>query len=332
MNDIPVLSTPVARPRVPVVLLFFGLIFLGGLCGLLYVFHLNTAPSSFPVGTRISIPQGATLTSISTILEQSSVVRSSFLFRAVIISRNKENALHAGEYLFPEALSALRVADALIDQEVRIAPQKITIPEGSTVADFDRIISDALPHIEPGDIAREVEGKEGALFPDTYFIEESSSAHEVVTLLEETFTTKLAPLAEAITASGFTAEEVIILASLVEREAKDEESMRIVSGILQNRLAMHMPLQVDATFDYLYDKESAELTLADLQTQNPFNTYRNRGLPPAPIASPGMQAIEAVLFPSKTAYIYYLTDAEGVFHYAETFDEHKKNKARYLRN
>jgi len=296
------------------------------------VLVLNTAPSSFPVGTRIAIPEGSTLTSISRILAEAQVVRSAFLFRTLVISYNKENALHAGEYLFPEPLSTLGVVRVLISQEVQIPPQKVTIPEGSTLADFDKIISDALPRIESGDISKAAEGKEGALFPDTYFMEESSTAEEVVALLRETFTTRLAPLEESIAASGFTQEEVIILASLVEREANDEESMKIVSGILQNRLAMNMPLQVDATFDYVYDKESSELTLDDLQSNHPFNTYRNRGLPPSPIASPSMRAIEAVLFPIDTAYVYYLTDDEGIFHYAETFDEHKVHKARYLRN
>ena len=89
-------------------------------------------------------------------------------------------------------------------------------------------------------------------------------------------------------------------------------------------------LQVDATLDYLLDKTSAELTLDDLQIDSPFNTYVYRGLPPAPISNPGLESIEAVLYPEETEYLYYLTADDGTFYYAKTFEEHKKNKARYL--
>ena len=105
----------------------------------------------------------------------------------------------------------------------------------------------------------------------------------------------------------------------------------MVSGILQNRLREDMPLQVDATFHYINGKASHELTVDDLEMDSPFNTYKYVGLPPAPIANPGLESIQAVLSPTETNYFYYLTALDGTFHYAKTFEEHKKNKEKYLR-
>jgi UPF0755 protein len=107
--------------------------------------------------------------------------------------------------------------------------------------------------------------------------------------------------------------------------------MRLVSGILQNRLTENLPLQVDATFEYILGKTSAELTLDDLKMESPYNTYTNLGLPPTPIANPGLVAINAVLNPTPSDYFYYLTGSDGNFYYAKDFETHKKNKARYLR-
>ncbi len=142
---------------------------------------------------------------------------------------------------------------------------------------------------------------------------------------------KMAPLRDSIATSSFSETEIIIIASLLEREANDDTSMRMVSGIIQNRLDIGMPLQIDATLDYLLDKASHELTLDDLEIDSPYNTYVYKGLPPTPIANPGLTAIRAALEPTASSYLYYLTDDEGVFHYAETHEEHTANKARYLR-
>ena len=123
---------------------------------------------------------------------------------------------------------------------------------------------------------------------------------------------------------------MIILASILEREANDEQSMKIVSGILQNRLKHGMALQVDASIEYVLDKSLSALTSEDLKIDSPYNTYLHTGLTPTPIGNPGLQAIDAVLHPAKTEYLYYITDADGHFHYAKTFEEHKRNVTKYL--
>jgi UPF0755 protein len=149
--------------------------------------------------------------------------------------------------------------------------------------------------------------------------------------MEEHYEASIAPLRGTMESRGYTEDEVIILASILEREANDETSMRMVAGILENRLRDDMPLQVDAVFQYYTGKGSSDLTLEDLTTDTPYNTYTNIGLPPQPIGNPGLMAIEAVLNPTPSDYYYYLTGDDGEFYYAKTFEEHKRNKARYLR-
>ncbi len=302
------------------------------LCGFLIVaalWYANTPRPSFPAGERVSIPEGSSLTYIAALLDEHKVVRSALLFRTMVSLLGGEAKIHAGVHVFQDPLSTYGVARALLGQETSVPPVRVTIPEGSTLAEFDTIITTALPHIAPGTIAGMV-GEEAVLFPDTYFFRESSTAEEVIEALREHQEAKITPLRERIAAQELTEEEVLILASILEREANDETSMRLVSGILQDRLTIGMPLQVDAPFYYLLGKESAELTPEDLALDSPFNTYLYPGLPPEPINSPGIMAIEAVLDPTPSPYLYYLTDHEGNFYYAQTFDEHKENKAKYL--
>ncbi len=292
--------------------------------------YSNMPRASFPAGERVTIPEGASLTYIAAILDEHQIVRSAFLFRMFVSLLGGESSIHAGGHIFQEPLSTFEVAKALLGQETAVPPVRITIPEGSTLKDFDAIITTALPHIPPGTIESLV-GAEGTLFPDTYFFREDATAEEVIATLREQEDAQLSALDEKIKESGLSQDEVVILASILEREANDEESMRLVSGILLDRLKIGMPLQVDATLYYLLGKESHQLTPDDLVVDSPFNTYLYPGLPPTPIGSPGVMSIGAVLNPESSPYLYYLTDSDGNFHYAATFEEHKANKERYLK-
>ena len=188
-----------------------------------------------------------------------------------------------------------------------------------------------LPKLFIKDSAIDLERYEGYLFPDTYNFNAQAKVTDIIEKLTENFEIRTHKFREQVHPQGLSFEEVIILASIIEREAKDNDSKRIVSGILLKRLAIDMPLQVDAVFDYLFDVTSSEVTEAHLNSDSPYNTYIFRGLPPKPISNPGIESIRSVYEPTVTAYLYYLTAPDGTFHYAETFDEHKVNKQRYLR-
>lgn len=121
------------------------------------------------------------------------------------------------------------------------------------------------------------------------------------------------------------------MASLIEREAKTDEDRKTIAGILWNRIDLKMPLQVDAVFGYIKGIDTYHPTSEDLSIESPYNTYLHAGLPPTPISNPGLESLHAAATPTKTDYLYYLTGKDGVMHYAKTFEEHKANRAKYLK-
>lgn len=173
--------------------------------------------------------------------------------------------------------------------------------------------------------------KEGFLFPDTYYFFPNVTTQAIGEKMLATFSRRIEPLESEITSSGHTLQEIVIMASILEKEAATPEDRATISGILWNRIAKGMPLQVDATFMYLLGKTSSELTTADLQFKSAYNTYINKGLPYGPIGNPGIDAIRAAIHPRQSQYLYYLSGKDGVMHYAKTFAEHKANKLKYLK-
>jgi len=291
------------------------------------VASLNSPSYAFPVDKDVVIRDGYTQSEIAQILSEEGVVKSALLFHITYTQFFESQFILAGTYRFSQPLTTYQVAQALAQGLYRTPTVRLTLPEGFSVKNFTTYLP---PEYIP-DSEFDLLPYEGYLFPDTYFISRNMKITDIVELLTKTMEERLAVYEDVIKESGFTPHEVIVLASIIEREANDEVSMRRVSGILQNRLRINMPLQVDATFDYILNKTSAQLTRSDLAIDSPFNTYTNTGLPPYAIANPGIMAIEAVLYPIQSEDFYYLTGDNGVFYYAETFDEHVRNKQRYLR-
>jgi UPF0755 protein len=207
----------------------------------------------------------------------------------------------------------------------------VTIPEGATRKDIAKTAQLKNPQFDVDAFLSLTEGKEGYLFPETYFVPPDFTAEELVAFIEKTYQEKVVPLKTQFEARGRTEKEVLTLASLLERETNSEESMKVVAGILENRMEIGMALQVDASLEYILEKPLKELTPEDLKIDSPYNTYSHNGLPPTPIGNPGLRAIEAILNPTKSSYFYYITDEQGEFHYAKTFEEHKLNVQKYLR-
>ena len=149
--------------------------------------------------------------------------------------------------------------------------------------------------------------------------------------MRENFDAKISSLSADINTSGHSISDTVIMASIVEKEARTSTNRKIVAGVLWNRLALGMPLQVDAVFGYIFNRDTYSPSLADLKTESPYNLYLHIGLPPGPIDNPGLDSLLAALHPTKTNYFYYLTDPNGVMHYATTFAEHQANQMKYLR-
>jgi UPF0755 protein len=181
-------------------------------------------------------------------------------------------------------------------------------------------------------------GLEGYLFPDTYRVYSDSSAEEVVVKMLANFDSKLsAKMRQDIKAQGKTIYEVVIMASLIEKEApinyadSENRDARIVSDIFWGRLKTGQALQSDATLSYLLSDNDAAHSGSDLEIDSPYNSYKYQGLPPTPICNPGLKALEAAIYPVKTDYNYFLTSPDGKIYYAKTYDEHLSNKYKYLK-
>ncbi len=289
--------------------------------------YFNAPPVNFPLHTDIEIQEGLSHRAIIDSLKDKGIIRSSFLLYSILIKDFNKSFIQAGTYRFETPLTTYEIANGITKGLNKSPLLSITLPEGFMARD----LLSYLPHLKISTSTEALQKYEGYLFPDTYFLSSDMTLGSIITLLRDTADDKLSRYDDVFLSSKFTRNEIIILASIIEREAQDLESKKIVSGILQNRLEITMPLQVDACFDYILDKTSAELTPEDLEIDSPYNTYTHTGLPPTPIANPGIEAIEAVLYPKKTDYLYYLTGSDGNFYYAKTFEEHKRNKIRYLR-
>ena len=302
-----------------------------------YIYYLLFIPPSnitYPV--TLEIDQGMSVQQISKRTERTGLVRSDLILYATFTAFFDPTQIHAGLYLFEEPRSVFEVARKIASQEVDDKLITLTIPEGITVEQIADIASSVLPNFNREDYIKSNEGNEGYMFPDTYFVPESFTADDLRKLQSETFSQKVRPLEMEVSTSTLEKYRPVILASIIEREANDEESMRMVSGILRNRLDIGMALQADATIEYILDRPLSELTSAELanlldETDSPYNSYLYPGLPPTAIGNPGLLAIDAALNPIETDYFYYLTDSEGNFHYAETLDEHNTNVQLYLR-
>ncbi len=296
------------------------------------VFGYNTlfaTPANFSKGL-ITITQGSSVSDISQELGRAHIIKHPRLFQFLLRISGTSSHLQAGVYLFESPQDLFVVAYRLITGSFGIPPVRLTFPEGTTVRDMAARITNTLPLVSEADFQRAGRPYEGYLFPDTYLFSPSTDATSMIATMRANFNTKIASSSRDIAASGHTLSDIVIMASLIEKEARTSAVRRIVAGILWNRLRLGMPLQVDAVFGYIFNRDTYSPSFEDLKVDSPYNTYTHTGLPPGPINNPGLDAIDAALHPTKTDYLYYLTGKDGVMHYAMTYAGHQANQARYL--
>ncbi|MBI2889116.1 MAG: endolytic transglycosylase MltG [Candidatus Liptonbacteria bacterium] len=265
-------------------------------------------------------------------LRDAGLIRSPFALKAYAFLFGTAQTLKPGIYELTPSMSGPRILNALV-AGAREVP--VVIPEGSSIYDIDRILSSSRVLREGELVAYALSHRlEGYLFPDTYKLFEGASVEEVTQKLLENFERKARPL--LLRDEAHTAEN-LILASLVEREVPGYEDQRIVAGILKKRLAVGMPLQVDATICYIKKVRAGKpaecypLSPLDFEIDSAYNTYSRVGFPPQAIGSPGVQAITAVLAPRMSSYWYYLSDPKtGRTIWSETLDEQESNRVKYL--
>jgi len=320
----------------------FIVLVLGGLAGAASLAWLAFSPTPAvkdgPLVVEIPAHEG--VLGIAGRLAEADVVPSRMAFLAMAAGRGRIRHLKAGEYEIPRGATTLDVVDLLASGRVR---QHVVLhPEGATIAELARLLENArLARAE--DIVRaasdekllrtlDINGPslEGYLFPDTYQFVRGLSAEEMLGRMVQRLRSKITPdvMARA-KARGLDVHRLLTLASIIEREAVDPEEQRLISAVFWNRLRLDMPLQADPTVQYAVAKERRALTRADLATDHPYNTYMRRGLPPGPIASPGLGAIQAAVDPAPVNYLYFVARDDRTHTFSTNVNEHNRAVTRY---
>lgn len=326
-------------------------------------FTLKIATTRPPLYEEVlfSVEPGTGVKTISHNLTQEGFIESPSYFNWYIWLKGWGAKLQAGEYALNKEMSIKQIAQALVGGEALSNEKIIKIIEGwrnSDIADFleaneiasaeefSELVNSPFKQssgcLNPDNCdayaflsdAPEEATLEGYLFPDTYRIFKDANVRDIVIKILDNFERKLTPqMREDIAKQNKSVYDIVTMASIIEREVQTAEDMKIVSGIFENRLGIGMALQSDATLSYYLKDKKPSHTLADLEIDTPYNTYKYRGLPPTPISNPGLNAITAAIYPEKTDYLYFLSNAEtGESHFARTLDEHNRNKFLYLRN
>lgn len=335
-----------------------------GVCALLAytVYAISPPNATFPI--EITIPRNTSAREAAHILKEQHLVRSEYTTLFLLWLKSALGNIQPGRYVFESPQSVLKITSHITDSFGR-ASLTMRIPEGSTTrsiaflfenagmfqaeqlwetvglpgVDYSRVTDVSAPdltdfesrfpflHDKPAHV-----GLEGYLFPDTYQFFGDATVPEVVSIVLKNFEKRLTEegIFNDIAVQKRSVHEVLTVASLLEREAVTFEDKRIVAGIIAERISRNMPLQIDASLMYVTGRGSHLLTQDDLALDSPYNTYKFKGLPPGPIANPGIDSMKAALSPQKTPYLYYLSGSDGVIHYAKTFEEHKKNRQKYF--
>jgi UPF0755 protein len=287
-------------------------------------------PYNFPSGISVDIKDGLTLSQTAELLAKENLIKSQALFKTMIFLIGGERAVRSGEYFFAKPANAGNLAYRIARGNFGFEAVKITFPEGSTLAEISSISGKKLSKFNSEEFAILTHGKEGFLFPDTYVFYTNTKTTDVIKALDENFKNKTAEIRRSAEKLGKDFRDIVIMASIIEEEARTAEDRRLISGILWKRIKIGMPLQVDAPFIYSTGKNTYQLTLKDLKTASPYNTYQNRGLPAGPISNPGLDSLDAALYPKDSPYLFYLSGKDGTVYYGKDFAEHKKNKELYL--
>jgi UPF0755 protein len=287
----------------------------------------------------VMVPRGSSAGSVSRLLAERGVIRSPLGFRLLARVTGKTSRLKPGAYKFSTSMTPMQVLDRIAKGEV--TARWVTFPEGFTVRQIaDRLAAGGLANKEkflelalgqgssfrtnfdhPGN------SLEGYLFPDTYLIPSGASESVIISEMLKCFERKVAvPYSTDIARSGWTLHDVLTLASLIEREARVSKDRPLISGVLRNRLGKGMRLECDATVLYALGEHKDRVLYRDLEVDSPYNTYRYAGLPPGPIANPGLNCIEAALHPAQSDYLYYVARPNGSHIFTRTLEEH--NRAR----
>lgn len=297
--------------------------------------------------TTVVVQPGESVTALGQQLQQAGLIRDAFVFRLYVKYRHQGSSIQAGKYAIQPGAGIPSILSDMTHGDVVVDTVSVTIPEGFTVMEIANRLASAgicdkatfIAQVQTGTFTEAFVAKlpkranvkyrlEGYLFPDTYDFHKNETAHNVIDEMLADFERHIdaAKVSRALQSQDETLPELITKASMIEREAKIQRDRPLIASVIDNRLKHHMKLQIDATIQYILGHRNL-VTDQDLTVQDPYNTYLHYGLPPGPIGSPGLAAIDAALHPAKTDYLYYVAkyDGSGGSYFSATDAQHLKN-------
>jgi UPF0755 protein len=299
-----------------------------------------------------TVSQGQGVKEIAQALKEKGIIRSEFWFETYVFFDGSSAKFLAGNYYLQPSMNIKEVAEEMT--RGHFAPeQSITIIEGWTAGDIAEYLADksivakndfitAANVVDSRAIIPDKtydflagrptdQGLEGFLFPDTYRVFEKTMAAEIIEKMLDNFSVKYTEQMRQDTAKGnMTIYQIVTLASVIEKEVRTDTDRKIAAGIFYDRLNLGVPLQSDATVNYVTGKNSLQPTNDDISVDSLYNTYKYRGLPPGPICNPSLSSIMAAIYPEKSDYFYFLTRPDGSTVFSKTYEEHLANKRKYL--
>jgi len=306
-------------------------------------FLFDTYPTrSWEGGKLLLVPKGSRLPGVVGILRENGILPYPLAFRALVLLTDSGRQIHYGEYAFPTPPSAFDAWRRLTRGDV--IKYEVTVPPGSNLYDIAKLLEEGklvtaevfLDAASSPAVLRRLgipgESAEGYLFPDRYLFVKPVTPEEILEFMVRQFRRKIPPGAEKRAGElGLSLHQVVTIASIIEKETGVEEEKPIVSAVIRRRLALGMPLQMDPTVIYGVKRFDGTVTRKDLRTAGPYNTYMNRGLPPGPIANPGLGSLAAALYPSETEYLYFVSKNDGSHTFSRTLPEHNRAVEQFRR-
>jgi UPF0755 protein len=334
------------RKRSTKPLLFFAVLF--ALFGFWFHRQVNFSRGTGNIPQEFEIKSGEGVRDIAQNLEDKQFIKNKYYFDYYVWRTGATSKIKAGKYELRGSMTVPEIVQTLSVGEIIPNEIKVTFPEGMSAKEMAEVLKskgfdgdDFLKKMKSGEGLKtdyeflaskpQKAGLEGFLFPDTYIFYKNSTATNIIGRMLQNFDEKLtAEMRSNIQKSNHTVFEIVTMASILEKEVKTPEDMKIASGIFWDRISAGMPLQSCATIAYVLGKEKKQYSYDDTRTPSPYNTYLNKGLPPGPIDNPGMNSIKTAIYPKKTDYNYFLTDPEtGKTVFSKTIEEHDANKTKY---
>ncbi|MBI9083326.1 MAG: endolytic transglycosylase MltG [Desulfobacterales bacterium] len=327
-----------------IIAFFIVVLFLGvsaGACFWLDLMHYAQTPAGIDSKTRVVVVEtGDGFSAVAHRLAQAQLNPQPFKFTALARLKGYDKQIKAGEYELAATMPPQRLLEVLVSGKVRL--YRLTIPEGYALgqiaqeaerAGFGPAAAFVHEATAPGQAQRygiEAETLEGYLFPDTYHFPRNARARQVITAMvhrfQEVFTPQWQARAKEI---AMTVHQVVTLASIIEKETGDAAERPLIASVFHNRLGRGMRLETDPTVIYGIENFDGNLTRKHLATATPYNTYRIRGLPPGPIASPGADALKAALYPAESPYLYFVSRKNRTHQFSTNLDDHNRAVRRY---